>query len=104
AAAALPGLRGVVFLGFPLHPPEKPAIERAEHLARAAGPLLFVQGTRDELADLALLRPVVAGLGPRATRVTIDRADHGFARSGRPDVLGDVADIVASWILGILDT
>ncbi|MEO7095175.1 MAG: alpha/beta family hydrolase, partial [Polyangiales bacterium] len=63
AAAALPELRGIAFLGFPLHPPEKPGIERAEHLATATGPLLFVQGTRDDLAPLPRLRPVVRKLG-----------------------------------------
>jgi uncharacterized protein len=98
AAAPLPGRRGLVFLGFPLHPPDKPgparevaarrreaAAERAAHLSRAAGPMLFLQGTRDALADLALLRPVVAGLGPRATLELVGGADHGFdvlVRSG----------------------
>src|SRR5262249_17806621 len=67
AARRLAGLRGIIFLGFPLHPPDKPGIERAGHLASAAGPLLFVQGDRDELAGLRRLRPVVAGLGRRAT-------------------------------------
>ncbi len=104
AAAPLRGLRGLVFLGFPLHPPDKLGIERAEHLARAAGPMLFVQGTRDDLADLALLEPVVAAFGPRATLARIDRADHGFERSGRPHVLDDLAAIVAGWVQRILDT
>ncbi|HUJ57623.1 MAG TPA: alpha/beta family hydrolase [Kofleriaceae bacterium] len=95
AAAALPGLRGLIFVGFPLHPAGRPGTERAEHLSRAAGPMLFVQGTRDALCDLALLRPVVRGLGPRATLVTIDRADHGLDRSG---AIAELGENIASWI------
>jgi predicted alpha/beta-hydrolase family hydrolase len=103
AAAALPGLCGVIFLGFPLHPPDKPGIERADHLAAAGGPLLFIQGDRDELAGLRLLRPVVRQLGARAALHVIDAADHGFdvqVRSGRTrsDVLDEIADTVAGWI------
>jgi predicted alpha/beta-hydrolase family hydrolase len=103
AAEALPELRGIVFLGFPLHPPDKPGIERAEHLASAAGPLLFVQGTRDDLADLALLRPAVTSLGRRAKLHLIDGADHGFdvpVRSGRThaDVLAEIAAVIARWM------
>jgi uncharacterized protein len=108
AAEPLPGLRGLCFLGFPLHPPDKPAITRAEHLARAPGPMLFLSGTRDELAELALLRPVVAALGPRATLHEVAGADHGFAvqrRSGRrdADVLVELATTTAGW-LDSLDT
>ena len=108
AEAPLPGARGLVFVGFPLHPAGKPAtklegggprptpgVERAEHLARASGPLLFVQGTRDALAELALLRPVVAALGARATLHVIDGADHGFTRAGQ---LEQVATAIAEWI------
>src|SRR5262249_18128583 len=80
AASALPGVRGLVFLGFPRHPAGKPAIARSEPLAYAAGPLLFVSGTRDELAERGLLEPVVAQLGPRATLAWVERADHGFDR------------------------
>jgi uncharacterized protein len=103
AAAALPGLRGLIFLGFPLHPPDKPGVERAEHLAAASGPLLFVQGDRDELAGLRRLRPVVARLGARATLHIVKAADHSFdvqVRSGRTrsEVLDEIADTVASWI------
>jgi hypothetical protein len=103
AAASLPGLRGLIFLGFPLHPPDKPGIERAEHLAAASGPVLFVQGDRDELAELRRLRPVVAELGARATLHIVKSADHGFdvqVRSGRTrsEVLDEIADTVASWI------
>lgn len=103
AAAPLDGLMGLVFLGFPLHPPEKPGIERAEHLASAAGPMLFVSGDRDDLARLDLLRPVVAGLGERATLHVVDHADHGFdvlVRSGRTrdEVLDEIARTVAGWM------
>lgn len=103
AEAALPGLRGIAFLGFPLHPPEKPGIERAAHLAQASGPLLFVQGTRDDLADLDLLKPVVKQLGTRATLHIVDHADHGFdvlVRSGRTrsEVLDEIAETVAAWM------
>jgi uncharacterized protein len=99
AAAPLPGLHGIAFVGFPLHPAGRPATERAEHLARADGPLLFVQGTRDELAELALLRPVVAALGSRATLHLVDGADHGFTRRGDVEV---VSSTIASWIDTIL--
>ena len=107
AAAPLPDVRGLVFLGFPLHPAGKPADERAAHLAEVAEPMLFLQGTRDELADLALLRPVIDRLGARATLATFADADHSFhvpVRSGRKDaqVLADVLDTAASWMLGAL--
>ena len=103
AAALLPGVRGVVFLGFPLHPAGKPSDERASHLANVQVPMLFLQGTRDDLADLALLRPVVERLGLRASLVLFDDADHSFhvpARSGRKDgdVLASLADAIAAWI------
>ncbi|HEU4728721.1 MAG TPA: alpha/beta family hydrolase, partial [Kofleriaceae bacterium] len=103
AERPLPGVRGLIFLGFPLHPPDKPGIERAAHLASAPGPLLFVQGDRDELAGLRRLRPVVRKLGERATLHVIEAADHGFdvlVRSGRTraDVIDEIAAIVASWI------
>jgi predicted alpha/beta-hydrolase family hydrolase len=103
AAAPLAGVRGVIFLGFPLHPPDKPGIERADHLASAGGPLLFVQGDRDELAGLRRLRPVVKKLGERATLHVVKAADHGFdvlVRSGRTraEVVNEIADTVARWI------
>lgn len=82
----LPGVRGLVFFGFPLHPAGKRASERAAHLGRVALPMLFLQGTRDALADLTLLRPVVDALGARATLHVVDGADHSFAvlrRTGR---------------------
>jgi predicted alpha/beta-hydrolase family hydrolase len=102
AAAPLPGVRGLVFVGFPLHPAGKPGTERAAHLQDVALPMLFLQGTRDELADLALLRPVVDALGARGTLRLFDDADHAFhvrARSGSDDraVLATLADTIAQW-------
>lgn len=103
AARPLAALGGIIFLGFPLHPPERPGIERAEHLASATGPLLFMQGDRDDFAPLRRLRPVVKKLGARATLHVIRGADHGFhapVRSGRTraDVFDEIADTIASWI------
>lgn len=88
--------QGLVFLGFPLHPAGKPGTERAEHLARVPQPTLFVQGTRDKLAELDLLRPV---LPPKATLHVIEGADHGFAVKGRGsgDVQREIAAAVARW-------
>ena len=88
ALAPLPGVRGLAFLGFPLHPAGKPADERARHLSNIAIPMLFVQGTRDELASLELLEPVIQRLGARALLKLLRQADHSFhvpARSGRKD-------------------
>jgi uncharacterized protein len=104
AAAAMPGVRGLAFVGFPLHPAGKPGIARAAHLAAVQVPMLFLQGTRDELADLALLRGVVEGLGDHATLHLEDDADHAFhvrARSGRSDaqVLQALAQAMAAWFL-----
>jgi predicted alpha/beta-hydrolase family hydrolase len=98
----LPGVRGVAFLGFPLHAAGRPSVERAEHLEQVALPLLFVQGTRDGLADLELLEPVCRRLGDRATLRVVEAADHSFRvtrRSGRSadDALDEVADAVESW-------
>ncbi|MGE0548359.1 MAG: alpha/beta family hydrolase [Kofleriaceae bacterium] len=103
AAQPLVDLRGLVFLGFPLHPADKPSIERAAHLANAGGPMLFVQGTRDELAPLDTLRPVVRKLGRRARLAIIEGADHGFdvlVRSGRTPqaVLDEIATTIAAWL------
>jgi predicted alpha/beta-hydrolase family hydrolase len=103
AAAALPGVHGLVFLGFPLHPPGEPSDARAAHLADVQVPMLFLQGTRDELADLSLLQPLVARLGGQATLHAVGDADHSFhvpARSGRkdPEVLAEVLDAFAAWI------
>jgi len=101
AKETLPGVRGLVFLGFPLHAPAKPGRERGEHLAHVGRPMLFVQGTRDKLADLSLLRPLVDPI-PGAEIHVIDDGDHSFhvpKRSGRTDeeVLDEIADRVAGW-------
>ena len=102
AEQPLAGVRGLVFFGFPLHPPNRPGMKRAEHLARVGVPMLFLQGTRDTLADLSLLRPVCEKLGERATLHVIETADHSFhmlKRSGRSDAeaLRDLAITVADW-------
>lgn len=106
AEEALPGVRGLVFFGFPLHAPGKRGSERGTHLADVAVPMLFLQGTRDSLADLELLRPLVADVGERATLHVVADADHGFhvpKRSGRDDadVLDELADATAEWAEGI---
>ena len=106
AAAPLDGVRGIAFLGFPLHPAGQPGTKRADHLEQVRTPLLFLNGTRDTLADLTLLTPIVARLGARATLHVVDGADHGFhvlKRSGRDDdaVLDELADTVATWAGGL---
>lgn len=103
AASPLPGVRGLVFLGFPLHPAGKPSDERAAHLFDIGIPMLFLQGSRDDLASLELLEPVVAKLGAKATLAVFADADHSFhvpARSGRKDaqVLAEVLDALAGWL------
>lgn len=103
ALEPLPKVRGLVFLGFPLHPPEKPSVERAAHLSDIHIPLLFIQGTRDALARPALLRKVLKGLGKRASFWPIRDADHSFGvlvRSGRTsqEVLAEIADILGKWM------
>ena len=102
AETALPGLRGLVFFGFPLHPAGRPSTDRANHLERVDLPLLFLQGERDQLAGLDLLRPICVALGARATLHVIPSGDHGFhvlKRSGRNDaeVLDELARTVAAW-------
>jgi predicted alpha/beta-hydrolase family hydrolase len=99
----LPGVHGLGFLAFPLHPAGAPSDTRAEHLARVSIPMLFLTGTRDALAERTLLEPVVARLGGRATLSLIEDADHSFhvrARSGRNDaqVLDDVLQRLAAWV------
>lgn len=102
----LDGVRGLVFFGFPLHPPKQPGTKRADHLMKVTVPMLFLQGTRDTFADLKLLRPVCAKLGPRATLHVMETADHSFhvlKSSGRTDaeVLRELAETTASWAEGI---
>jgi hypothetical protein len=102
AESPLEGVRGLAFLGFPLHAPGKPGVERAEHLSRVAVPMLFLQGTRDDFARLDLLREVVSGLGTQATLELIDGADHSFhvpKASGRTDaeVLEGLCEVLAGW-------
>ena len=102
AASPLEGVAGLVFLGFPLHPAGQPGVSRAEHLSRVTIPLLFLQGTRDTLADLDLLRPIVERLAPRATLHVVEHADHMFhvlKKSGRDDeqVKDELADTIAEW-------
>lgn len=99
----LPGVRGIVFFGFPLHPPNQPGTKRAEHLARVTVPMLFLQGTRDALADLKLLRPICDGLGERATLHVIETADHSFhvlKKAGKTDadVMRELAETTAEWM------
>lgn len=102
AKATLPAVRGLVFFGFPLHPAGKPATERADHLDGIDLPMLFLQGERDRLADLALLRPVCERLGRRARLHVVPMADHSFhvpKRSGRSDaeILDEIAAAAAAW-------
>jgi predicted alpha/beta-hydrolase family hydrolase len=97
AIEPLPGVKGLAFLGFPLHPAGKPSAERAEHLSKVNIPMLFLQGTRDELAKLDLLQPVIKHLGARATLKLLQDADHSFhlpARTGRkdPEVRAEMLD------------
>jgi hypothetical protein len=103
AASRLPGVRGLAFLGFPLHPSGRPSDERAAHLSDVTVPMLFLQGTGDALADVTLLGPLVERLGPRASLRLFDDADHSFhvpARSGRKDadVRAEMLDALAGWM------
>lgn len=103
AAAPLAGVQGLVFVGFPLHMAGKPSVDRAEHLAQVKIPMLFLQGTRDALAELALIRQVTDGLKDRATLYVVQDADHSFhvpARSGRTDsqVLDEILDATVAWM------
>jgi predicted alpha/beta-hydrolase family hydrolase len=107
AIAPLEGVAGLAFLGFPLHPANKPSRERAAHLADVKVPMLFLQGTRDALADLAELKPAIATFGKRATLKLLDDADHSFhvpARTGRKDadVLAEALDSFAAWVARII--
>lgn len=100
----LPTVAGLVFFAFPLHPPGKPGIDRADHLASVKVPMLFLQGSKDEFADLDLLKPVTKSLGKRAKLHLAEYADHSFhvpAKSGRkdPEVLAEILDAARDWML-----
>jgi uncharacterized protein len=102
AQGLLENVRGLVFFGFPLHPPDRPGTKRAEHLEQVTVPMLFLQGSRDSFAQPDLLGPVCSGLGSRATLHMVEAADHSFhvpKRSGKndADILRDLAQAVASW-------
>ena len=103
AASPMAGVHGLVLLGFPLHPAGKPSSERAQHLFDFDLPLLFLQGTNDQLADVSLLEPLIGKLGERATLKLFAEADHSFhvpKRSGRTDaeVRDDLLDTMAGWM------
>jgi predicted alpha/beta-hydrolase family hydrolase len=107
AGSPLPGVRGLAFLGFPLHPAKRPSDERAMHLSDVHVPMLFLQGTRDQLADAALLVAVTQRLGESASLHLFQDADHSFhvpARSGRKDadVRGELLDIFVEWTLKVI--
>jgi predicted alpha/beta-hydrolase family hydrolase len=106
SAEPLPGVRGLAFCGFPLHPPGKPGTARADHLDEVQVPTLFLQGTRDEFAQLDLLQQVVARLGQRATLHLIEGGDHSFKvkkSSGKTeqDVLNELAGAMREWADGL---
>ena len=106
AKEALPGVLGLAFFGFPLHAPGRSSAERGAHLADVGLPMLFLQGTRDKLADLSLLEPLVNALRPRPVLHVVPDADHGFhvpKRSGRTDddVLDELCDAFAAWLDGL---
>ena len=103
ALSPLPNVTGLAFLGFPLHAPDKPSSERARHLTDVAVPMLFIQGTRDKLAEYSQMTELVAELGQTSTLLTIDHADHGFdvlVRSGRKpaEVMAELLAGLAAWI------
>jgi uncharacterized protein len=107
ALSALPGVRGLAFLAFPLHPAGRPSVERAKHLFEVQIPMLFLQGTRDELASLELLEPLIKQLGERATLKLLADADHSFhvpARTGRkdPEVREEALRAMVAWIEEII--
>jgi uncharacterized protein len=108
-SGGLPGLLGLVFFAFPLHPAERPGTSRADHLATVEIPMLFLQGTRDTLSEVELIEPVVGHLGARAALHLIEGADHGFhvlKRSGRTndEVLEEVATTVTDWTTSVSDS
>jgi uncharacterized protein len=107
AASPMPGVRGLIFLGFPLHPPGKPSDDRASHLSDVAVPMVFLQGSRDEFANLDLLQPLVQRLAPRATLELFQDADHSFhvpARTGRKDgdIRREMLNATVAWIDSVI--
>ncbi len=100
--APLPGVRGLVFLGFPLHAPGKPSTTRAEHLFQIQIPMLFLQGTRDEFAQRPLITEVCEKLGPRATLQWIEGGDHSFKVGKGRDVMAELADHIVQWGTGVI--
>jgi hypothetical protein len=104
AEAPLPGVRGIFFLGFPLHAPRKPDVRRADHLRSIDVPLLFIQGTRDSMAPLATLQPIVGNLGSKATMHVVEGGDHSFATRKRdrpetaPSIHDELARVLAGWV------
>jgi len=106
AAEPLAGVKGIVFLGFPLHPPGKPGVERGDHLAEVTVPMLFLQGSRDEFAELTLLDPLVKRLGTLARLHIVEDGNHSFrvpARTGRnaADVLAELVQTTAAWMAAV---
>ena len=102
AIEALAGVKGLIFLGFPLHAPGKPGVERAKHLSDVDVPMLFLQGTRDSFASLHLLEPVTKDLAPRATLHVVEGGDHSFKvlkRSGRTEeeVTAELVGAISTW-------
>lgn len=103
AIEPLSSVRGLIFVGFPLHPANKPDSKRAQHLSQVTIPMLFLQGDRDALASMSLLQPIVSGLGALATLAVMEHADHSFhvpVKSGRTDsqVRQDMAASIARWV------
>jgi predicted alpha/beta-hydrolase family hydrolase len=103
----LESVRGLIFVGFPLHPPQKPGMDRAEHLFHVSVPMLFLQGTRDAFAKLDLLRPVVEKLGTKATLHIVDTADHSFrvlkqANKTQSEIMQHLADTISKWMRAVI--
>lgn len=108
AHGLIPSARGIVFVGFPLHPPGKPSVARAVHLASVSLPMLFVQGTRDELASMDLVRETCAALGARATLHVVEGGDHSFkvlksTGKTKTDVMNEIRDAITAWMRVILE-
>jgi predicted alpha/beta-hydrolase family hydrolase len=108
AEIPLPHVGGLVFFGFPLHPAKQPSIDRGAHLSRVKIPMLFLQGTRDTLAELPLIEPLIERLGKLATLTLLEAADHSFhvpARSGRTDVQvrGEMLGSLATWADAVIE-